>query len=136
MKKTIFPLATALLVLGVLAAPAASREPETFRAGSAKIAQDLVFGDKALININNMSMWFKRDGYSAGNPYTDNAGVAYPRSTAQAIYRDGLVWGGLVQDGKDQVLRVGGSTYAQGCVAGRIVSRGVGADRSDPAVRI
>jgi len=136
MKKTIFLLGALLLAAGVLAAPAVAREPVTFRARSAKIAQDLIFGGKGLIDINNMSMWFKRDGYSAGNPYTDGSGVTYPRSTDQVIYRDGLVWGGKVFDGKDQILRVGGSTYAQGCVPGRIVSKGVPADRNDAAVRV
>jgi len=136
MKKIIFLLTAALLVIGVLAAPAAAREPTTFHARSAKVAQDIAFGDKALININNLSMWFKRDGESGGNPYTDGSGVTYPRSTDQVVYRDGLVWGGRVVDGKDQIVRVGGSTYSQGTVPGRIVSKGVSADRDDPLVRI
>ncbi len=136
MKKRTLLLAAALLLCGSFAAPVAARQPVTFRARTAKVAQDIAFGAKALMNINNISMWFKRDGYSGGNPATDNAGTAYPRSTDNVIYRDGLVWGGKVRDGKDQILRVGGSTYAQGCVPGRIVSKGVADDRNDPRVRI
>ncbi len=136
MKKLATLLAVVALAAGVLAGPADARGPQTFRARTAKIAQDIAFGDKALVNINNMSMWFKRDGYTAGNPYTDNSGLSYPRSTDNAIYRDGLVWGGRVIDGKDQMLRVGGSTYAQGCVPGRIISKGVADDAADPRVRI
>jgi len=138
MKKIIFLLTAALLVAGILASPAVAREPQTFYNRVAKLAQEdeIVFGNHALININNMSMWFKDDGYSAGNPYTDNSGVTYPRSTDQVIYRDGLVWGGRVLDGDPQELRVGGSTYAQGTVPGRIIEKGVAMDENDPAVRI
>ena len=138
MKKIIYLLSAALLVLGILSAPAAGREPKTFYNRVAKIAQEeeINFGAHALININNMSMWFKRDGYSAGNPYTDNSGTTYPRSTDQVIYRDGLVWGGRVLDGDPQELRVGGSTYAQGTVPGRIISKGVADDRDNESVRI
>ena len=138
MKKTIHWLGVSLLVLGILSAPAAAREPTTFHGRAAKIAQDedIVFGNHALININNMSMWFKDDGYSAGNPYTDNSGVTYPRGTDQVIYRDGLVWGGKVIDGDEPLLRVGGSTYSQGTVPGRITSKGVAAPRDDATTRI
>ncbi|MFA6110997.1 MAG: T9SS type A sorting domain-containing protein [Candidatus Latescibacterota bacterium] len=136
MKKLALLLPVVLLAVGLLAAPSEASGPRTFRARTAKIAQDIAFGDKALININNMSMWFKRDGYTAGNPYTDNSGLSFPRSTDYAIYRDGLVWGGKVMDGKEQILRVGGSTYAQGCVPGRIISQGVADDQNDPRVRI
>ena len=125
----------AMLLLGVVLCFAAeSREAGPVRA--AKIAQGAAFGERALININNMSMWFRRDGYSAGNPFTDNSGVTYPRSTDKAIYRDGLIWGGRVSDADPQELRVGGQTYAIGSVPGRIISKGVAESIDDPSVRI
>lgn len=70
------------------------KEATSRRTNVSKPAQGSAFGEQALINTNNLSMWFRRDGYSAGNPYTDIAGVTYPRSTDQVIYRDGLIWGG------------------------------------------
>ena len=105
--------------------------------GAAKAAQDeTISGQQTLINVNNMSMWFKRDGWSGRNPLNDNSGVTFPRSTGAVIFQDGLIWGGMVRDGDPQELRVGGQTYAIGTVPGRILSRGVAEDPGDPGVRI
>ena len=136
MKQTMFRFLLSAILLSSVSGPAESRDLQS-SSRAAKIAQEVGFeGTRALLNINNMSMWFKRDGYSAGNPYTDNSGVTFPRSTDQVIYRDGLVWGGRVLDGDPQELRVGGSTYNQGTVPGRIIEKGVAMDRDDPRVRI
>ena len=105
--------------------------------GAAKAAQDeTIPGQQSLINVNNMSMWFKRDGWSGRNPLNDNSGVTFPRSTGAVIFQDGLIWGGIVKDADPQELRVGGQTYAIGTVPGRIISKGVAEDPSDPGVRI
>ncbi len=105
--------------------------------GAAKAAQDEIrSGQQSLINVNNMSMWFKRDGWSGRNPLNDNSGVTFPRSTGAVIFQDGLIWGGIVKDGEPQELRVGGQTYEIGTVPGRIVSPGVAEDPDDPGVRI
>ncbi|MEC8993444.1 MAG: hypothetical protein VX656_19555, partial [Candidatus Latescibacterota bacterium] len=133
MRKTITALA-AFAVLAGSVAPVTARDDRP--SAAAKVAQDYAFGERALLNINNMSLWFKRDGWSARNPLNDNSGVTFPRSTDQIIFQDGLIWGGLVQDGDPQELRVGGQTYAIGTVPGAIVSKGVGEDPSDPSVRI
>ncbi len=123
MKKLMYSFPAALLLLGTLAHPLESRAPaRPFPA--AKVAQDIAFGERSLLNINNMSLWFKRDGWSARNPLNDNAGVDFPRSTGHVIFQDGLIWGGRVLDGDPQELRVGGQTYEIGTVPGRIVSRG------------
>ena len=134
--RTIIAAAVALAVGGLaLAGPATARSAGPMPA--AKVAQDAyVFGERSLLNINNMSLWFQSNGSSANNPLNSNSGVTFPRSTDQIIYQDGLIWGGLVQDGDDQVLRVGGQTYAIGTVPGAILSRGVAQDRNDPSVRI
>ncbi|MBI2503344.1 MAG: T9SS type A sorting domain-containing protein [Candidatus Latescibacteria bacterium] len=132
MRKINYLLGLAALVS--LCSAAQSREAHPARA--AKIAQGAAFGERALININNISMWFRRDGYSGGNPYNDNSGITYPRSTDQIIFRDGLIWGGRVLDGDPQELRVGGQTYEIGTVPGRIVSKGVAESADDPSVRI
>jgi hypothetical protein len=104
---------------------------------AAKMAQDeRAFGQRSLLNINNMSYWFVRDGNSANNPVNGNSGVTFPRSTAHVIYQDGLIWGGIVNDGDPQTLRVGGQTYAVGTVPGAIISKGVAENPADPSVRI
>ncbi|NKB68083.1 MAG: hypothetical protein GKR89_13560 [Candidatus Latescibacteria bacterium] len=132
MKKLITCLAAAGLLLGA-SGPAESRGPSVYSA--AKTAQSNL-GERALVNINNIAMWFKRDGFSGRNPLNDNSGVTYPRSTDQIIFQDGLIWGGIVKDGDPQELRVGGQTYEIGTVPGRIVSKGVAEDAGDESVRI
>ncbi len=89
-----------------------------------------------LININNIAGWIRNDGWSARVPSSGNSGVYYPRGTSTAIFQDGIVWGGNVNDGGSQVLRVGGQTYSIGTVGGRIISAGVAAQPTDPDVRI
>ena len=61
-------LHAALLIAVVLIASSEARETMSSpRAG--KIAQREEFnGERALINVNNLSMWFKNDGYSARDP--------------------------------------------------------------------
>lgn len=133
MRKTITAIA-AFAVLAGSVAPVTARDDRP--SAAAKVAQDYAFGERALLNINNMSLWFKRDGFSARNPLNDNSGVTFPRSTDQVIFQDGLIWGGLVQDGDPQELRVGGQTYEVGTVPGAIISKGVPEDPTDPSVRI
>jgi hypothetical protein len=89
-----------------------------------------------LININNLAGWIRNDGWSARIPSSGNSGVFFPRGTAAAIFQDGIVWGGNVNDGGSQVLRVGGQTYSIGTIGGRIISPGVAAQPEDPDVRI
>lgn len=89
-----------------------------------------------LININNIAGWIRNDGWSARIPSSGNSGVFFPRSTAAAIFQDGIVWGGNVNDGGSQVLRVGGQTYSIGTIGGRIISAGVAASPNDPDVRV
>ncbi len=89
-----------------------------------------------LININNVAGWIRNDGWSARIPSSGNSGVFFPRGTAAAIFQDGIVWGGNVNDGGSQLLRVGGQTYSIGTDAGRIISPGVAARPGDPDVRI
>ena len=132
MKKLITFVAAGAL-LGVTG-PVAGRSPQVY--GAAKAAQDQNPGQQTLINVNNMSMWFKRDGWSGRNPLNDNSGVTFPRSTGAVIFQDGLIWGGIVKDDDPQELRVGGQTYAIGTVPGRIISKGVAEDPEDAGVRI
>jgi hypothetical protein len=89
-----------------------------------------------LVNVNNLSMWISADGLSARDPATGNSGTIFPRGTAGVVFQDGMVWGGLVNDGLTPRLRVGGQTYSIGTSAGRIISPGVAENPSAPDVRI
>ncbi|MBI3111630.1 MAG: hypothetical protein HYZ01_08665 [Ignavibacteriales bacterium] len=92
-----------------------------------------------VLNINNLSAWFRSDGLSNHSPAADN-GLYFPRFTAWAIYQDGIMWGGkvyrdaaLTQPGPfDQTIRVGGANYTTGTVAGRIIGTGANALPQDP----
>jgi len=72
----------------------------------------------APLHINNMVYWIHKSslGYNSGS--LNGVQADFPKGTGGAIYEDGLVWGGLVNDGNDQTLRVGGSTYFSGIKAG------------------
>jgi len=98
-----------------------------------------------LYNVNNISGWIRDDGWSAQNPSTLNAGVVYPRGTANVVFQDGLVWGGLVIDIRDTLLprwRVGGDTYEVGTQPGWIETPGtpstppIAVDPNNARVRI
>ena len=129
-------LAALLLTLACGALPAHSRSQAALGSTAKKTQEDLRLGQRALININNISQWFARDGFSGHNPLTDTPGTTFPRSTSQIVFQDGLVWGGRVLDGDPQQVRVGGQTFRIGTVPGRILSRGLAQDRDDPRNRI
>ncbi len=125
-------VAVLVLAAGMVAAASGGGR----RHPAAKPLQEAVLGERSLLNINNISIWFRRDGWSGRNPQTNNSGVTFPRSTGQVVYQDGLVWGGRVLDGGSQMVRVGGQTFSAGTVPGRILSRGVAENPADPSVRI
>lgn len=79
-------------------------------------------GISSYININGISSFFDWQGVSGFNPNVNGSGTYYPRGKVGVIYRDGLVWGGLVRDGNTPVKRVGGNTYSIGTIPGKIVN--------------
>ncbi len=77
-----------------------------------------------LMNINNISFWANAGGTLGSNPYTGNWGVIFPRGTGGVIYKEGIVWGGFVNDGTAPSLRAGGQTALSGVLPGVIQSDG------------
>ena len=71
-------------------------------------------------------MWIRADGWSARDPFTGGAGLTFPRGTSEVIFQDGLIYGGLVQDGFVPSKRVGGQTYNIGTVQGAILGQRTG----------
>lgn len=88
--------------------------------------------NQTLINVAQVSSWIYSDGRSAIQP-DGNSGLYFPRGSliSTAIFQDGLVWGGKVNDGGDPVIRVGGQTFSIGTVPGAITSQGVAEDLND-----
>jgi len=68
----------------------------------------------SLMNINNASMWVNDNGF---HDWVIGGGWngAFPiGTTVGAIFAEGIVWGGLVNDGNAPVVRVNGNTYGSG----------------------
>ncbi|TDI87431.1 MAG: hypothetical protein E2O78_01150, partial [Caldithrix sp.] len=83
--------------------------------------------NRTLVNVGQVAMWIYADGVSAITP-ASCSGLIFPRGNnpvTAAIFEDGLIWGGKVQDGSAPEIRVGGQTYGAGTLGGAITSKGV-----------
>ncbi len=89
--------------------------------------------NRTLLNINELAVWIHSNGMSARRP-DGSSGAVYPRATAPVIFQDQLIWGGLVMDGVEPVVRVGGGEYGVGHVPGKIITQGVPEDRMAPNI--
>jgi len=90
---------------------------------------------RAYLNLNNISTVFKNDGISDIDVAQSNSGFVFPKGSGKtAIFTSGLLWGAFIPG--DPQVRVGGTTYATGLQAGKILSPGVAEDPDDPHVRI
>lgn len=115
------------------------------RAKTVRVSNVLGSPSYQILNINNITTWFRSDGQSNHAPSGDD-GCRYPRGTAAVIYQDGIVWGGkpyldpaFTTPVANQPIRVGGQTYSVGTRAGRVIGTGstaVPADPGLPEVRI
>ncbi len=87
------------------------------------------------VSISNALIWVGNNGMCSHNPISDAAGFFWPggvNATITAIYEEGLVWGGIVNN----EVRVGGSTYRHGLQAGPILEDGTAANPADSAYRV
>jgi hypothetical protein len=66
-----------------------------------------------LLDVNNITLYVQPTGFHF-NFYGGSWSSAFPKGTAGGIYQEGIVWGGLVNDGQSPQLRVGGNTYFSG----------------------
>jgi len=113
-----------LLVLGMVGALVFARDQENGQTRY-KTASPVLANGPALttLNINNIEVWLRRD--AAMPPDGANGACAdYPKGITNLIYAEGMVWGVEVSDGVEPVLRVGGSTYASGMKAGKVLTGG------------
>jgi hypothetical protein len=110
------------LTVSAVAAEAKKGDVQSSRA-LAKSALVGYSGRVSYININSLISPFYWDGVSGYNETTGDGGTIYPRNTGVVVYRDGLVWGGLVRgdEATGPIKRVGGNTYRVGTIPGKIV---------------
>ncbi len=97
-----------------------AREINTESSGTAELYKASAIGTtQNMINIGNWGYWFSHNGITGHDPFTGGSGGYYPRGTAGAVYEEGLVWGGIVDDPSSGTkLRVGGNTYRNGTQPG------------------
>ncbi len=82
--------------------------------------------------INNIFNYYSNNGDGSYNRYTSNSGFEFPKGSGmQAIFEDGIVWGGFHKDTLSP--KIGGSVYRHALQAGRILVPG-GPTKTDLAV--
>jgi hypothetical protein len=135
MKKTVLTMLLFLMV-GLFLMP--EQTPAAIEEGSKPILQVAKatadnWTRRTLVNIGQVAMWIYADGISANMP-NGNSGLFYPRGSTPStavIFQDGLIWGGIVNDGIEPKIRIGGQAYTAGTVAGAIISKGVAENLND-----
>ena len=118
MKKTNYLSFLIILILSLIISSGSFAENKDGqgkkRAGIQKVTDNPA---QSLIDINNITSWVGADGYHdwlVGGSWNG----AYPNGVnAGAIFSEGIVWGGKVNDGNSPVVRVNGNTYGSGCRA-------------------
>jgi hypothetical protein len=90
------------------------------------------------MTINNVVAWYDANGSEERNSATTNAGLQYPRGTADVIYAAGLMYSGIHDDGRTPALRTNGHSYNTGFGRGALLGlrTGVREDPAAPDVRI
>ncbi len=78
--------------------------------------------NQSVIDVNNITSWVSSNGFhpaivTLGDVGGGDWNGTFPKRTAGAIYTEGIVWGGLVQDGLNPVVRVSGSGWLNGNMA-------------------
>jgi len=72
----------------------------------------------APININEMVYWIYKSSWYTTYGSLNGVQADFPKGTGGAIFSDGIIWGGMVNDENSQSPRVGGTTYYEGVKAG------------------
>ena len=73
---------------------------------------------QSIIDVGNITSWVSNNGFHDWRVKSGSWNGSYPNGAdAGIIFSEGIVWGGLVYDGKTQKVRVSGNTYISGCKA-------------------
>ena len=137
--KKIFLLMVALLI--ALPQIAAAKDPKGDKKD--RLLKTGASGrSETVLDANNISSWLSTISMGPGlgwPPKIKNSwNGSFPRGNDQGvgvIYREGIVIGGLVNDGGSQVVRVQGVDYQSALQPGRIISKGI-AENADEVRRV
>ena len=70
---------------------------------------------QSVISINNITTWVGNNGFHDWVVASSWNGAFPNGSNVGAIFAEGIVWGGKVNDGASPSVRVNGNTYGSGC---------------------
>jgi len=70
---------------------------------------------QSLMNINGATCWVTEEGFHDWVVASGWNGAFPIGTTVGAIFAEGIVWGGKVNDGSTPLVRVNGNTYGTGC---------------------
>lgn len=76
---------------------------------------------ETILDVNNMTTWLQNDGFFPWIDAFSHVNGSFPKSTSGAVFAQGIVWGGIVRDGKTPSVRVNGSTYQTGLDPGKVL---------------
>ncbi len=83
--------------------------------GKPVIANGSINPAESIIDVGNITSWVSDNGFHNWRVKSGFWNGSFPNgSDAGMIFSEGIVWGGLVYDGKSQKVRVNGSTYICG----------------------
>ena len=72
----------------------------------------------SVIDINNITSYVREDGLQPNVIGGQSFNGQFPKgSQLDGIYQEGVLWGGIVSDGQNPPVRVGGATYSEGNVS-------------------
>ena len=91
--------------------------------------------NQTLVNVGQVAMWAYAGGNCSAYPNGGSTGGMYfPRGSnpkTWVMFTDGIIWGGIVNDGVEPAIRVGGQAFSNGTVAGAMTAKGVSEDIND-----
>jgi len=123
-----------MIVLGFLTAPAKEKSGQQVQS----LAKTSTAVSNAMMNANNITSWVRGNGIFPFLVQQAWSGEYPKQSSVGFIYSEGIVFGGLVQDGlSSDPLRITGNTYFNGTSPGKILTdasgRTTGAESVIPA---
>jgi len=76
----------------------------------------------SILDVTNFTTWVGQDGFYSWNWDKVNWNGTYPKGDSiGVVFSQGFLWGGLVYDGGEKIVRVNGSDYSNGMRAGKVL---------------
>ena len=92
------------------------REKESSKSSKTKKISNITASNPytTIVDINNITCYIAANG-EHDNIWDQSYNGSFPKGTTGVIYREGIIWGGKVNDGRSQIVAVCGNTYDTGC---------------------